>query len=375
MPAKIAAHHVESLDVFRGATIAAMILVNNPGDWSAVFRPLQHAPWTGLTAADLVFPWFLFIMGVAMPFAFARRHERGQPVVRLYFRIVQRVVLLIALGLVLNAVAAWPAITPLRIPGVLQRIAVSYLIAAPIVLHLRSSHWMIAAALFLLGHWALLALLPFDGLPAGTMTPGHNLALYLDRFVFGRHSLTIPIDPEGLLGTLSSAATVLGGALVGRMLQAGADETVRLRRLALAGIVAVVSGLAWSTLLPLSKPLWTGSYVLVVSGLATLVLAVTYFVVDVRRARKWAGPLLWLGVNPLAIYFLSELTGHLIERVSIVRAGVSTTAKSWLFWGMLEPALRPRPTEWASLLFGVAYVGLWIGVAAVLYHRQIRIQV
>ncbi len=369
-----AAQRLESLDVFRGVTIAAMILVNNPGDWSVVFPPLQHAYWTGLNGADLVFPWFLFIMGAAMPLAFARRHARGQPLAQLYVRIARRVVVLMLVGLALNAVADWPGIGPLRIPGVLQRLAWSYLIAAPIVLHFEVRGWIGAAVVLLLAHWALLRLVPFDGFPGGTMTPEHNLARHLDLLVFGRHSLAIPIDPEGLLGTLSSAATVLGGAAVGRMMPVEGDRLVPLGRLAIAGAAAIVLGTIWALVLPLSKPLWTGSFVLLVSGLATVVLTAAYLVVDVLGLRRWALPFRWLGANPLLIYAASELVGHLLDQWPILRAGESTTPKAWLFWSGLEPALRPRSPQLASLLFGGAYVLMWIAVAGLLSRRQIRLQ-
>ncbi len=372
---KIAAHHLESLDVFRGATIAAMILVNNPGDWSAVFPPLLHEYWTGCAFADVVFPWFIFIMGVAMPFAFARRHERGHAARHLYRRIGRRVALLIALGLVLNAVAAWPAVFPLRFPGVLQRIALSYLIAAIIVLHLNVSGWVLAVVILLVGHWALLTLVPFGGYPGGTLTPDHNLARYVDTLVLGRHALAIPNDPEGLLGTLPAAATALVGALAGQLVRRVPNDSGRLGLLAIGGTGAFALGLLWSRVLPLSKPLWTGSYVLVVTGLAILALAVAYLVIDVCGLRLWARPFLWLGVNPLAMYFLSEVVGHLLEQSWIRDAGTTTTPKAWLFWRILEPALDPRPPEWASFTFGAAFVGLWMAVAGALYQRRIRIQV
>ena len=257
----------------------------------------------------------------------------------------------------------------------LQRIALSYLIAAVIVLELNVWGWVTAVAVLLLGHWALLALVPFGGFPGGTLTPDHNLALYLDTWVFGRHALTIPNDPEGLLGTLPAAATALVGALAGRLIQRATNDAVRLRGLVTCGAAAFVTGAIWSRALPLSKPMWTGSYVLVATGLAMLTLALVYLVVDVRGLRTWARPFLWLGVNPLTIYVLSEVVGHLIERGWIHQNGGLTTPKAWLFWRLLEPALRPWPAEWASLVFGVAFVGLWVGVAGVLYDRRIRIQV
>jgi predicted acyltransferase len=360
---KVAAHHLESLDVFRGLTVAAMILVNNPGDWTAVFPQLVHASWTGCRFADLVFPWFIFAMGVALPFAFARRRQQGHGSPQVYRRIARRVVLLIALGLVLNAIAAWPAVVPLRFPGVLQRIGLSYLVAAIVVLQFDVRGWAAIAAALSLVHWALLVLVPFAGHAAGTMTPDQNLARYIDTQLFGRHLLLIPIDPEGLLGTLSSAATALLGALVGYLLQQPVGAAVRLRRLITGGTFAVITAVAWSGLLPISKPLWTGSFALLASGLATLLLAALYGLIDVRGLRGWSRPFLWLGVNPLAIYFLSEVVGHLQVRL-----------KAWMFWTVLAPAM-PNRMEWASLIFAVGFVGVWIAVAGAMYRRRIRVQV
>jgi len=362
---------VESLDVFRGFTIFAMIVVNNPGDWSAVFPPLMHAYWHGCTFADVLFPWFIFIMGFAMPFAFARRRERGQAPLQLYRRIATRVALLIVLGLVLNAAAAWPSAGPLRLPGVLQRLAIAYLLTALAVLHLRPASWFAATALVLVGHWAVLALTPFGGHPAGSIEPTRNLAGYLDAIVFGRHAMTTPIDPEGLLGTLPAAATALLGAATGELMRRSPSAAARLRLLAAGGAIALTVGLAWSRVLPLNKHLWTGSFVLVTAGLAMIVFGLTYLVVDVRRLRSWPQPFTWLGVNPLATYCCSELVGHLLDAAWLQR----TTPKSWLFWGVLQPALRFRYAEWTSLAFAIAYASVWAGIAGVLYHRGIRIQV
>ncbi len=372
---KIAAHHLESLDVFRGVTIAAMILVNNPGDWGSVFAPLLHAYWTGITAADLVFPWFIFIMGFAMPFALARRHEQGHARTRLYGRILRRVAWLIVLGLVLNAVAALPSVAPLRIPGILQRIALAYLVASVLVLHLDEAGWVVAIAALLIGHWALLTQVPFDGLPAGTLTPEHNFARYLDTVVLGSHAVTRTLDPEGLLGIIPSAATALIGALLGDIVRRVSTDWVRIRVLVIAGAVTLAAGAGWARVLPLSKPLWTGSYVLVVTGLAMLVMAVMYVVIDVAGWRSWARPFVWLGVNPLAIYFLSDVVGHLLEQPWVHQSSGRTTPKGWIVWGRIEPALRPLRVEWASLLFAVAFTLLWIAVAGILYRRRIRIQV
>jgi predicted acyltransferase len=368
---KAAAHHVESLDVFRGFTIFAMIVVNNPGDWNAVFPPLLHAYWNGCTFADVLFPWFIFIMGFAMPFAFARRREGGHGRAQLYRRIAQRAALLVLLGLILNAAAAFPAVAPLRLPGVLQRLAVSYLLASLAVLHFEPVVWAAAAGIVLLGHWAVLALVPFAGYPGGTIGPDHNLAGYVDAIVFGRHAMTTPIDPEGLLGTLPAAATALLGAVIGEFIRISSSAASRLRQLAGGGAIALTLGLAWSRVLPLNKHLWTGSFVLVTAGVATLTLGLIYLAVDISGLRSWARPFVWLGVNPLAIYCCSELVGHMLDAPWLH----GTTPKAWLFWGVLQPALNFRFAEWTSLAFAIAYASLWTVVAGALYQRGIRIQV
>jgi predicted acyltransferase len=370
---KLAGHHIESLDVFRGMTIAAMILVNNPGDWTFVFPPLMHEYWTGWTFADVVFPWFIFIMGFAMPFAFLRRREEGHPIPHLHRRIVRRVAMLIVLGLILNSVSRWPGIFPLRFTGILQRIALSYLIAAVIVLHFDVRGWIVAAALLLLGHWAALTLVPFGGYPRGTLTPEHNLAGYVDALVFGRHASAM--DAEGLLGVLPSAATAIIGALAGQLVRRRSTQEGRVGTLAIAGASTFAVGELWSSIFPVSKPLWTGSYVLVMTGLAMLLFACTYVIIDRWQLRSWARPFLWLGVNPLALYFLSDVVGHLLQNVSWQSGTGRMTPIAWFFWGVLEPAFHPLSPEWPSLAFAVAYVLVWISVAAVLYHRQIRIQV
>jgi predicted acyltransferase len=352
-----------SLDVLRGFAVAGMIVVNNPGDWGAVFPPLLHAYWTGLTAADLVFPAFIFAMGVAMSFALVPRRAAFSTGA-IYKHIGRRVVLLIAIGLALNVVSAWPEVSPLRLPGVLQRIALAYLFASVVVLHVRPSRWLLVAAALLVVHWAFLVLVPFGDHPAGTTTPDHNVARSLDTLVFGRHALTIPIDPEGLLGTLTASATAVFGAAAGEWIRRTPTSTVRLRVLVTGGAVALGLGLLWSRALPLSKPLWTGSFVLVTAGLTTLALALVDFVVDVRGLRRWSRPFVWLGANAIAIYVGSEIVRRLLD-----------ARKAWLFWEVLEPALRPWPPEIASFAFAVGFLAVWIAVGAVLYRYRVNVRV
>jgi predicted acyltransferase len=356
---KSAHHHLESLDAFRGITIAGMILVNNPGNWDRVYAPLLHADWDGCTLADLVYPFFLVILGVALPFALSRRRESGHQVRRLYARFVRRAALLFALGFVLNLVAvqfSWPTV---RIPGVLQRIAIVYLFAALITLHVRLRARAVIAAALLIGHWLVLRLAP--------LTPKETIAAVIDRAVFGAHILAPVGDPEGLLGTMSATASALIGSVAGEWMRTASTAGERIRGLATGGAALVGAGVLWSFALPLNKPLWTGSYALFTAGLALLAFAWCFWAIDVRHVRGWARPFVWLGLNPLAVYFLSELVGHILDL---------TNAKTVIYWGWLRPMAMPTLSDTStSFVFALLTVTMWTVVAGVMYRRGVRVQV
>ena len=351
-------HHLESLDAFRGLTIAGMILVNNPGTWDAVYTPLVHADWNGWTLADLVFPFFIVILGVALPLAIARRRATGHARRQLYLRIARRSVWLFALGLALNLVAAQFSLAAVRIPGVLQRIALVYFAAALVTLHTRP-RWRAALAVgLLLLHWAILRIAP--------LTPRATIAAAIDHAVFGRHLLLPTYDPEGLLGTLSAIASALIGTFAGEWLHENLSERERVVRVAAFGVGLAAVGWALSFALPINKPLWTPSYATFTAGLALVGFAACYATIDIAGARGWARPFIWLGLNPLAIYFLAELVGHVLEL---------TTAKSTIYWGLLRPPLHQLAEASTSLLFALLTVALWTAVAGVMYRRGVRVQV
>jgi predicted acyltransferase len=365
-----AGDHLSSLDAFRGLAIAGMILVNNPGNWNAVPESLTHANWDGCTLADVVFPFFIFIVGVALPFAFARRIGRGQERGALYGRIVRRTIILTALGIVLNAAASWPDLAATRIPGVLQRIAIVYLAASLLMLHVSAAWRAVLAFALFVAHWAILTLVPFGGHGA-IVTHDVNLAAYLDRIVFGTHMLTPVGDPEGLLGTLPAIGTALVGTLAGEWMRTAIDERRRVAGLVFGGMTALAAGLAWATVWPLNKPLWSGSYALFTAGLAAITFAACYMLIDVERTRAWAKPLVWLGVNPLAIYFASELVRNVIDR----EIGGAAAIKVRVFWDMIGPALDRFGAEWASFAFALLTLGVWTAVAGLLHWRGIRLRV
>lgn len=364
-------NHVASLDAFRGFAVAGMILVDNPGNWNNVLGPLTHAEWNGCTAADVVFPLFIFILGAAMPFAFNRRRDRGHQRRDLFIRIMRRTAWLVALGLLLNIVAALPHLRGLRVPGVLQRIGLVYLIASPIVLNVgaagRAAILVALAAL----HWAILS----AGMHATALSQSHNIATAVDKAVFGSHILGGTGDPEGLLGTLPAISTALLGSIAGECLRRRAAPEMRIRGLLILGVASTAAGILWSLALPFNKSLWTGSFALWTGGLAALILAGCYWLIDVRDRRTWAQPFLWLGFNPLAIYFLSEVVSHLFDKPWLRVHGQTLTIRSWLFWDVLRPLIPVVNDEWLSLCAAVATVFVWAGLAWLLYRRGTRLQV
>ncbi len=356
-----------SLDAFRGLTIAGMILVNNPGSWAHVYPPLLHAEWHGWTPTDLVFPFFLFIVGVAMAFAFARRLAGGDRR-SLYLKVARRAAIIFALGLLLSAFPDFD-LSRLRVAGVLPRIAVVYLVASLIVLNTGRRGIIWSAAVILAGYHALLALVPVPGSFAGDLSPDGNLAAWLDRQLLPGRLWQTTWDPEGLLSTVPAVATTLAGVLTGQWLRSGRERSEIAAGMFTAGWLAILGGLAWSLWLPLNKSLWTSSYVLFTAGAALEALAVCYWLIDVRGYRRWAFPAIVYGLNALAVYFLSGLVTILLIRI---RVGEDQRLWGWIYDNLFLSWLEPVN---ASLAMGLAYVVFWWLVMALLYWRRIFIKV
>lgn len=351
---------LDALDAFRGIAVAAMILVNNPGNWSAVYAPLTHAPWNGCSFADLVFPSFLVIMGVALPWTIGRQRAAGADGASLARRVAVRALTLVAIGLLLNLVVAWPNLAALRFPGVLQRIALTYALAALIVWRARPPGQFVAAMVLLLMHAAVVV--------------WRSEWLAIDQALFGRHALTATGDPEGLVGLAPSVATALLGAMAGAWMTRAPTPRATIAGLVLGGALAAVMGGLWSTVLPFNKFLWTGSFALFASGLALLALAACYAVMEAWQWRAWLRPFVWLGMNPLAIYGLSELTAHLLDRPWFRRGGALASLKDVLFWHWLTPLVGDNGGLRSSLIYATAYALLWLAVAALLQRRGITLR-
>jgi predicted acyltransferase len=367
-----------SVDALRGLTVAAMVLVNNPGTWSAVYGPLQHAEWHGWTPTDMVFPFFLFVVGVSIPLALGPALERGAS--GLPVRVLRRAAVIFALGLLLHALPFFPVAT-LRIPGVLQRIAVCYLLAALLVGATRGARgWRVqavTAGALLVGYWLLMTKVAAPGQEAGDLSPDGNLAGYVDRLVLGsRHiwQATRVYDPEGILSTLPATATTLLGVLAGHWLRAGqvagrpGGQIVG--GLAVGGLAAAALGWLWGLAFPVNKPLWTSSYALLMAGLAALVLAACHWVIEVRGRRGWAAPFAVLGVHALTLFFLSSLMAKLLF---IVRVGAGgPRLQAWLFEHVFAPWASPVD---ASLAYALAYVLVWWALMWALDRSGLRLRV
>ncbi len=349
-----------ALDVLRGATVLLMILVNNPGSWHAVYAPLRHAEWNGWTPADLVFPFFLFILGVSLVFSVNGRIARGATRGAVLTHILWRSLALIAIGLILNGLfyLPWQAV---RIPGVLQRIGLVYLFAALITLPTTRRARLAITAALLLGYWAMLMLIPVPGYGAGDLSAAGNLASFVDRWLMPGHLWRPEWDPEGVLSTLPAIATALLGTFAAEWLQSRRSGAKVASGLLVAGAAGIVAGELWSLALPINKNLWTSSFAMFSAGVAALLLGACYWTVEMRGWQRWTRPLVWVGMNPLAIYVGSEVLGMgALE-------GVRHAVQAAVFAPVGNAAA-------ASLLWALAYMGLWWAVAWIMYRNTIFIK-
>jgi predicted acyltransferase len=364
-----------SLDVFRGATIAAMILVNNPGDERTTYWPLRHAQWNGWTPTDLIFPFFLFIVGVAMAYSFRTRLERGQSRARLLGHVVGRGLTLFVLGVFLNGFPNHYQLGSWRVYGVLQRIAVCYVISAMLALWTKRRVWIATVLGCLAGYWILMRYVPVPGLGIPThsiplVDPNRNLAAWLDRKLLAGHLYDGTRDPEGVLSTIPALATSLLGLLTGDGLQSTHGSKSKAARMALFGIFGVALGKVLDLWFPINKNLWTSSFAIFTAGMALVALALCYWVVDVWRHRGRATKFfLVFGMNPIAAYVFAEAIAHWIDRMP---SGVDMTLEESLYQTLFAPLAGPAN---ASLLYAICYVLLcWVAMW-LLYRKGVFLKI
>jgi predicted acyltransferase len=389
MPPATRPQRLESLDVFRGLTIAAMILVNDPGS-DSFYWPLGHADelmtshpsgwypgkgWVdanGWTPTDLIFPFFLFIVGASMVLSFAARRARGDSRRSLMKHAARRSALILLIGYAIR-ILPYVDFSHMRYPGVLQRIAIVYLFASVVTLWTSTRGRILWIAGLLAGYYAVMRFVPVPGCDhAAWFTQHCSLAGWLDRKLMLGHLYRRDFDPEGLLSTLPAIATTLLGTLAGEFLRSTASLRHKLRGLALAGTAGVASGYAWHPSFPISKPLWTSSYVLFTAGAACLLLALCWWLIEMRGWRAWSRPFLWLGSNAILAYALSTFVGKLGSIIKVSDGGHAIEVQAWIYNHWFEPLAQPKN---ASLAFALCYVALWTLVAWALYRKKIFIKV
>lgn len=373
-----------SLDVFRGMTVAGMVLVNNPGTWSAIYPPLAHAEWHGWTPTDFVFPFFLFIVGVSITLALGRRVESGGVNAELHWKIIKRAALIFALGLLLATFpfynfqkSEWVNPATVRIPGVLQRIAVCYLCAGLIFIHTKWKQQAIIAGVLLFVYWALMTLIDVPGCAVTTFDDkACNLAAYLDRVILTENHIykaAKVYDPEGILSTIPAISTTLAGVLCGHWLRRKDDDVQKVSGLFFFGVVLTALGWIWNFWFPINKPLWTSSYVVFMAGLALCFLAACYWLIDIKDYRKWTKPFVIFGVNALALYVGSGLLARIMGVIRWTTAEVKeTNLQAAIFNNIFEPLASPVN---ASLMYAVSYILFWLFLMWLLYRKKIYIKV
>jgi len=387
--AAISRPRLASLDIFRGLTIAGMILVNNPGS-DASYWPLNHADelvsahpagwypgkwWVeanGWTPTDLIFPFFLFIVGASMVLSFAARRTRGDSRLALFKHAVRRSALILLIGYAIRILPLFN-FSHMRYPGVLQRIAVVYLCASVITLWTSGRVRILWIVGLLAGYYAVMRLVPVPGCdPAAWMTQHCSLAGWLDRKLMLGHLYRRDFDPEGLLSTFPAIATTLLGTLAGEFLRGASSFSQKFRGLVVAGVAGLAAGYAWHPWFPISKPLWTSSYVLFTAGAACLLLALCWWLIEMRGWHGWARPFLWLGSNAIVAYALSTFVSKLGAIIKVAGGTQAITVQTWIFNHWFAPLAQEKN---ASLAFAICYLSLWMLVACVLYRKKIFVKV
>lgn len=361
-----------SLDVFRGLTIAAMTIVNNPGDWGHIYAPLEHAEWNGWTPTDLIFPFFVFILGVSLTLS-----KRS---VQSLAGIFKRSAVIYLCGFLLAYYVRFD-FSRVRLTGVLARLALCSLGASLIYRQIlkieeeaRLQAVLLIAAVLLLTYWALMMFVPVPGGVAGDLSPAGNLGAWIDRAVIGTAHLwstSKTWDPEGLLGTIPAIATALTGIAAGLVLTGRRSAVEKTAIFIAAGGAAVLAGAVWDQRFPINKSLWTSSYVLLSSGLAAILLAVCYWMIDVQNRKRFLHPLVVMGMNPLALFVMS---GFLIKTLLWIKvmgpAGKPIALYNWIYTHAFLPMGLGGPKN-TSLAFAFATLALLYIPLEVMYRKRV----
>ncbi|WP_281310493.1 acyltransferase family protein [Flavobacterium flavigenum] len=416
-----------SLDVFRGLTILLMTIVNNPGDWGNVYPPLLHADWHGCTPTDLVFPFFVFIMGVAVPLAMPEKFYGSTTFSKILVRslrmlclgiffnffgkiqlfgldgiplLIGRLAITIAIGyalmgsfsskvknilafsiLLIYLVLAYSDIEAyhnVRLPGVLQRIAIVYFVVSLLYLKTNLKTQIITGAVLILGYWAIMTLIPVPGIGEANLEKGTNLASWLDSILLKGHmySGTVTWDPEGILSTIPSIVNGIIGLLIGQLLQSDSSKVKKALKMGRIGAFLVISGLLWDLVFPINKSLWTSSYVLFTTGLATVFFTILYYLIDIAEYKKGFKPFLIWGVNPIIVFFCSQIIPQALVMIQFQNPKnpeEQTNLLDFLYRFWIAPFFSNQMT--ASLAGALVYVCIWTFILWIFYRNKLIFKV
>lgn len=409
------------MDVFRGLTILLMTVVNNPGSWSTIYAPLRHAEWHGCTPTDLVFPFFVFIMGTAIAFAMPTKTYDSSTFNKIFVRSLRMINLglffnffgkiqfldlegipLMIIRLLITAIVGYalmgnfnqktktylaigcfivfmflaysgiPAYENVRLPGVLQRIGIIYFIASLLYLKTTPKIQLIVSSILLLGYWALMTLVPAPGFAVTNLEKGTNLATWVDQMMLSGHvwEATKTWDPEGILSTIPAIVTGLLGLQIGQLLNMDISKKSKAQKMLSIGALLLLLGWFWNFVFPINKALWTSSYVLYTAGLATLILTILYYCIDLLNFKKGITLFLVWGVNPMIVFFLSQIIPQALVMISVQNPKNNTPIDFWTYsyeFGVLPHFENPMN---ASLAFALLYVGFWSLLLWYFYQKK-----
>jgi predicted acyltransferase len=352
---------IKALDAFRGITIAAMIMVNQPGSWSFKYEQMAHSAWTGCTLTDLIFPFFLIIIGVAMWFAFQKYEQKFSiPATK---KIIRRTILIFLIGIGLNIAK--------QITGVLQRIAICYGIGAMLCISLKPKQLFFAAIGILLGYWFIL----WGYGETSPYAAEDSIVGKIDTFLVGKNHLRsgYPVDASGLFGSIPAIVHILWGYLLGRMISKNQDQKTLVLNMFLLGIPAILLAQIWNYAFPINKTLWTSSYVLYTTGCALITLAFFVWIIDVNHKKRWISPLIVFGVNPLFAYVFAELWATIVSNlIKFPQGDKMISLKSWLFSDVFSPLVGNLN---GSLLYSVFVMVFYWSILWILHKRKIYIKI
>ena len=359
-----------SLDAFRGFTIALMIIVNDPGNWDNTFAPLLHAEWNGITLTDFVFPFFIFIVGVSIVLS-QRNKGTSSSTKNILFRSIK----IFSLGVFLGCFGEFMyhvvglgesfSLSDIRIPGVLQRIALVYLSCAILYNHSSWFQQLVVMLFLLVGYYVVMVFVPVPGIGPGVLEPGKNLAAYIDSILIPGAMWQRTWDPEGILSTFPAIATGISGMMAGHLITSKLKAEKIVIWMFVIGVFCLLDSFVWEWLFPINKNLWTSTYVMYTSGWAFLILATSIWICDLMKYQSWLRIGIIFGSNSIAIYALSQMLVWFMYELSIIGG---SSLNDMLYVGMVSLGIYPKL---ASFIWALFYTGICFIPANYLYKKKI----